>query len=199
MKKTFIMLLLTMMGSSIFAQTESGGLIYAFGSYVDSEVFRFKELDGDGSYYDGNGYAVGVNYGWQIVDKWWFNSGLENYRVENIYAFPYTGLDQGIYEYTVVRKSICIPLELRYFIYKWLYVQGGATIEFNKSVSSPRPIRKQTGFGTTLSAGIYLPVIEKLYIKVQPKLSLNSLVNISDSNKRHYKFMEVRCGIAYAF
>ena len=70
-------LVLSLISSISFSQVNiKKNEIYVVVNYLHNNVYRFSEIEGDGTSENGNGFCLGINYNRKVTEKLWINSGI---------------------------------------------------------------------------------------------------------------------------
>ena len=178
------------------------GAIGVYASPLGSnDIFRFKSIEGGGSYKNDGSYAFGVSYMYQLSKYFDIETGIDCsiHNTISSYSIP----PDIIYDPFLLSLSfkekvqiISIPITVRVNFWSYFFANGGAILSFD--ISKYNAIQTQTGLGAMLGVGAKYDFNSGLSIFVNPYVKMHTLVPFSSGN-HHQRVWEngIRIGVTY--
>ena len=177
----FIFFSILIAATSLFAQKNAGqsqkrlaGI--TFSSFGNTEVLRFKQLEGAASYNPDKFFTVGINYLYSLNKTVEIETGVE-YSKHRIYIKPNLPPDMDNTPYSALFYLINIPFTLRVNFLKYCFVNGGLNLDIDPAISSP--IDNQNGIGGIIGLGIKYDSDSGFSAFINPYFKAHSLIPFS--------------------
>ncbi|MBI9065179.1 MAG: outer membrane beta-barrel protein, partial [Marinilabiliaceae bacterium] len=162
------------------------GIFYT--SFGDNELVRSEGLEGAPGYSGDKFYTLGVNYLYPFT-KWLdFQTGLvySKHQVTitpNVVYDYIPGVDYPpVKSYNEDLSVISIPVGVQINFLKYLFVNGGFSLDFD--AGSSNSFDDQTGIGLQVGAGVQYEFKNKISLFINPYSKSHSIVSFSSQDNR---------------
>lgn len=174
------------------------GVFYS--SFGDNELVRSEDLIGGPSYSGDTFYTLGVNYLYPFTQWLDFQTGLV-YSRHQITITPVSHLKPNPWgnsvapiPYNESLSLISIPVGVQINFLKYLFVNGGFSLDFETGPSNG--FDDQTGIGLQLGAGVQYEYKNKISLFVNPEFKQHSMVAFSSQdNQQRLLVASVKIGV----
>jgi len=131
---------------------------------LENSVIQFVKMDGWGSWENGKGFCLGINYNRKVSTNIWLNSGIIFQRTLNDYNPPPTGLPTSTVE-NIETRMLRIPLKVKIDFLKRFYLRTGFLIDTEISNKNETGIDNQSGIGYALGIVLNLKIADTFFLK----------------------------------
>jgi len=184
--------------SEISKSTGKIGIFYS--SFGDNELVRSEDLIGGPSYSGDKFYTLGVNYLYPFTQWLDFQTGLvyskHQITITPNIVHPYVpGVDYAPAKpYNEDLSVISIPVGVQLNFFKYLFVNGGFSLDFD--TGSSNSFDDQTGIGLQVGAGVQYEFRNRISLFINPYAKGHSIVSFSSQDNRQ-RLMEagVKIGV----
>ena len=159
-----------------------------FSSFGDNELVRSVDLDGGPGYSGDKFYTLGVNYLYPFT-KWLdFQTGLHyaHHQITVTPNLPYIPGDEYrnyfVSPNTEYLNVISIPVGVQVNFLKYLFVNGGFSLDFDTGKSNS--LEDQTGIGLQVGAGVQYEFKNKIALFINPYSKSYSVVAFSSQDEK---------------
>jgi len=172
-----------------------GSIGLSYSTFGENDVIRTNELVGVSGYDGKTHFTFGLNYYFPLNNHLELETGVEYSRHELIKR-PNLDPTIDVLLSTEELSLWVIPVTLRYTFLKYLFLNGGALLDFDAGTSSS--VDSQTGIGATFGPGVNYEFRCGCSVWVSPYLKVHSLIPFS-GEKYPERLLEngVRFGIAW--
>ncbi len=163
------------------------GVFYSF--FGDNELIQSEDLIGGPGYSGDKVYTLGMNYLYPFT-KWLdFQTGVQ-YAHHQLTVTPNMPIlpDAELTNYYVSPRTenlnvISIPVGVQVTFLKYLFVNGGFSLDFDTGVSNA--FEDQTGIGLHLGCGAHYEFKNKMSLFINPYTKSHSIVSFASPDDRH--------------
>jgi hypothetical protein len=182
-------------------------LLLCYSSCCFAQTLSFSYGIGKWDYIQDKGLQDGP-----MINERSFNSYGINFKKETAKnLFLGLGINYGNYRYTFINETyiedfelstsiqqinlLSFPIQLRYEPNKYIFIDGGAVIDFN--------LRKRydyySGIGVNIGAGLQYYFKNKIGIHINPEANFRSLLSFKENNAFSINDYVVKVGLSYKF
>lgn len=190
-KKQLLIIFFLLLGLKGFSQLPDEINVYA--GINNSEIGKFQEVDGGGSYHPENNFEIGVQFLLDITDDLALETGINFWRSDVvIHSAPFP----EIYTSRERLEITSIPIFANYSFLNYFYVNGGPVMDFQLSDNT---FDSTSGIGVGFGAGAKYH-FENFAVFLNPNLRIYSVIPFEEeSNHRKLSSLGLRLGFGYRF
>ena len=190
---SLLILLLTVASFQCYSQKNNQFRLY-FG-FVDSQLLRNIDLEGDASYENKNSYELGFKYLRKLSGKLSLETGINVFKSDIKITPIFTGTP--VNSKIVKLKLVSIPIYANYSFGKYFYINGGPILDFDIGYGGTS-YDPQTGIGYGLGIGVKYN-FDKLFIYINPNFKRHSSIFSFQQDNYHQRLTQFGIQIGVGF
>ncbi|WP_286753041.1 MULTISPECIES: outer membrane beta-barrel protein [Sphingobacterium] len=191
--------LLTLSGSSLYAQQNNGGsydIELSITPLAESNIGPWQSLMGTGSNASKNYIAGLLRLGYHYNETWSFGAGVgyshQNITTTSAIVDPSVERNQYSSELSIWE----VPLDARVKFLKYLYANAGPMLHFQQNSNSH--VDKQNGIGFHIGLGAKVPLSQQFAVTLSPHYKMYSLIPFhSERNYDRVQALGISIGVNY--